>query len=122
MTDQPRFLNLVVRAETDLEPTALLDQLGRIEVCMGRQRRGSVRYGPRPIDIDLLLYDDLVLRIGDELEVPHPRMHERAFVLAPLAEIAPDLRHPSLGLTVTQLCDRVGKEGVRRLGLCRGSR
>jgi 2-amino-4-hydroxy-6-hydroxymethyldihydropteridine diphosphokinase len=94
-TDQPRFVNAVAAVETDLEPRALLDALLAIERAMGRTREGP-RFGPRTIDLDLLLYAD---RVVDEpgLRVPHPRMHERAFVLEPLAELAPGLQVPGLG-------------------------
>ena len=94
-TDQPRFVNAVAAVETDLEPRALLDALLAIERAMGRTREGP-RFGPRTIDLDLLIYED---RVVDEpgLRVPHPRLHERAFVLEPLAELAPGLQVPGLG-------------------------
>src|SRR5207302_3829580 len=93
--DQPRFLNAVAELETDEEPRALLDRLLEVERALGRTREGP-RYGPRTIDLDLLLYGDEQL---DEpgLVVPHPRLHERAFVLEPLAELAPDLVVPGRG-------------------------
>ncbi len=93
--DQPRFVNGVILIETELEPRALLDVLLGIERELGRTRRGP-RHGPRTVDLDLLLYGD---RVIDEpgLVVPHPRMHERRFVLEPLAEIAPDLEIPGRG-------------------------
>jgi 2-amino-4-hydroxy-6-hydroxymethyldihydropteridine diphosphokinase len=93
--DQPRFVNAVALVETDLAPRGLLDRLLEIERDLGRTRDGP-RFGPRTIDLDLLLYDDLVL---DEpgLTIPHPRMHERRFVLEPLAEIAPGLVVPGHG-------------------------
>lgn len=111
-TDQPAFLNQVLAAETSLPPLDLLDLLKQIETDLGR--KATFRYGPRLIDLDLLLYDDLVLDTP-RLTLPHPRMAERAFVLAPLAEIAPDLRHPVLGLTVRQLLEQVDASGVRPL-------
>jgi 2-amino-4-hydroxy-6-hydroxymethyldihydropteridine diphosphokinase len=93
--DQPAFLNAVAELETELAPRALLDRLLEIEGELGRTREGP-RYGPRTIDLDLLLYGDERL---DEpgLIVPHPRLHERLFVLEPLAELAPDADVPGLG-------------------------
>lgn len=91
---QPDFINAVVAMETALTAEALLEQLFAIEAHFGRQR--SVRNAPRTLDLDLLLFGDLELRT-DPLTLPHPRMHERAFVLAPLAEIAPTLEIPGQG-------------------------
>jgi len=98
--DQPDFLNAVCRAETDLPPRDLLRVVKDIEAAMGRQP--SFRNAPRPIDIDILFYDDLVLNTPD-LVIPHPCLAERAFVLAPLADLAPNLCHPVLGHTVEAL-------------------
>ncbi|MBP8250885.1 MAG: 2-amino-4-hydroxy-6-hydroxymethyldihydropteridine diphosphokinase [Herpetosiphon sp.] len=86
--DQPSFLNAVLRGTTQFEPQALLDQLKQIEHDSGR--RAGIRYGPRPLDLDILLYDQLYV-YTPTLIIPHERMHERAFVLRPLAEIAPNL-------------------------------
>lgn len=104
--DQDWFLNLVIRVETSLEPLELLHQLQGIEKAMGRKR--MVRWGPRVIDLDLLLYDGLALTTP-ELELPHPRMYQRNFVMVPLNEIAPDFMHPD-GRTTGEHLLRLGKE------------
>ena len=95
--DQPWFLNMAVEVETDLTPLALLAAIQKIEAEMGRQR--TVPKGPRTIDIDILFYANLTINTPD-LEIPHPRLSERRFVLDPLSEIAPDLRHPVTGKTI----------------------
>lgn len=89
--DQPKFLNQVVRAKTYLEPEQLLKHLKRLEIALGRKE--SFPNGPRLIDIDILFFDDLVLNTP-ALIVPHPRLHERGFVLVPLMDLDPDLVHP----------------------------
>lgn len=100
--DQPPFLNGVVEVKTNLAPHKLLDELQVIENALGRER--EIEWGPRTIDIDILLYDDLVVS-DDRLQIPHPLLHERLFVLQPLKEIAPRLIHPMLEKTVAMLYD-----------------
>ncbi len=109
--DQPAFLNMVVEGETELPPDALLAYVKGIEAELGRTP--SFRWGPRLIDIDILLYDDLVLTSPD-LTIPHPRLHERAFVLVPLAALAPRLIHPVLGRSIADLLAAVDRSGIVR--------
>ena len=98
--DQPRFINMVVQIETTLEPNDLLRLLKAIEREIGRQ--DSFRWGPRMIDLDILLFNALVLD-EDNLHIPHPYLHEREFVLRPLNEIAPDVIHPVFHMSIDKL-------------------
>ena len=111
-THQGWFLNLVVEAETDLFPMQLLARIGKIERALGRVR--TVAKGPRTIDIDILLYGRAVVRSA-ALEIPHARMAERRFVLAPLADLAPELRDPVTRKTVRELLGELRGQAVRRI-------
>jgi 2-amino-4-hydroxy-6-hydroxymethyldihydropteridine diphosphokinase len=111
VADQPMFLNQVVAARTDLAPLGLLALLKRLETEMGR--RPGVRYGPRLIDMDILFYDDHIIH-EPGLDIPHLRVPERAFVLVPLADLAPDLHHPVLGVSVSELLAKIDTTGVKR--------
>jgi 2-amino-4-hydroxy-6-hydroxymethyldihydropteridine diphosphokinase len=107
--DQPVFLNQVLQVETELDPPALLEHLKHIEKKLGRQ--AAFRYGPREIDMDILFYDGLVYST-DSLQIPHPLASERAFVLVPMLEIAPDFVHPLLGRTIKDLAMNVDSSGI----------
>jgi 2-amino-4-hydroxy-6-hydroxymethyldihydropteridine diphosphokinase len=113
-TDQPDFLNCVLEVRAFLSPQELLSSVKGLEQAMGRQP--GVRYGPRLIDVDILLYGETTVDLPD-LKIPHPGLHQRAFVLVPLAEIATGLVHPTLGITIGELAHRVqGLEGVTLWG------
>lgn len=103
-SEQPDFLNLAVESYTNLDPFTLLREIKNIEIEMGRVR--TERYGPRVIDIDIIFYNDLIIKTN-ELTIPHPLMHERYFVLKPLSDIAPNFLHPELHLTVRELLNRL---------------
>lgn len=111
--EQPDFWNLVVRARTELSPSALLAAVKGIEHDFGR--RPTFRNAPRVIDIDILLYDDLTIS-GTDLVIPHPRLLDRAFVLMPLVELDPELRHPETGERLRDsLVDRTTLERAERI-------
>jgi 2-amino-4-hydroxy-6-hydroxymethyldihydropteridine diphosphokinase len=111
--DQGPFLNMVIEGQTALDPVALLARLKQLETDLGR--RPSFRWGPRVIDMDILFYGEMVLD-APELTIPHPRLQERAFVLVPLADIAPDWKHPVLNKTVRQMLAEVDASGIRKYG------
>ena len=109
-TNQPDFLNQVIQVETNMSPLRLLNFLKKTEVKLGRVE--NFRYGPRLIDIDILFYDDLI-KTTSRLQIPHPRIPERAFVLVPLNEIAPGYVHPVLQKTIAELLTKLpNKTGV----------
>lgn len=108
--DQPDFLNIACQGETQLSPQALLHYVKTIESAIGRQT--TFRNGPRVIDIDILLYDQLCIQEND-LIIPHPRMAERAFVLAPLAEIASEVIEPTHYQTIRELLRKVSTQGIK---------
>ena len=110
--DQPAFVNLCIAVETALTPRALLARAQAIERALGRERSSERRWGPRPVDIDLIAYDDLALNEPD-LKLPHPRLFERAFVLVPLAEIAADKVID--GIRVRDALARADRKGVEKL-------
>ena len=113
LEDQPRFLNMVVAGKTALTASDLLNRLKELEASLGRTP--SERYGPRLIDLDIIFFDDQRID-SPELTVPHPNLAERAFVLRPLADIAPDTRHPVSGKSVREMLNALpGDDGVERL-------
>jgi len=109
--DQPKFLNQVVKAKTYLDPEPLLKHLKRLEVALGRQ--ASFPNGPRLIDMDILFYDDLILNTSS-LVIPHPRLHERGFVLLPLMELSPDLVHPLSKKSVREMAAKCDVAGIEK--------
>lgn len=109
--DQPWFLNQVLETETNLAPTELLAYLKTLEKSLGRQ--ANFRYGPRLIDIDILLYGSQIIEL-DSLTIPHPRLAEREFVLRPLCELAPNLHHP---LLQRKMCDLLADLQTRQGGI-----
>ncbi len=116
---QSEFYNTVALLDTSLSPLELLDETQALEKALGRDRSREVRWGPRTMDIDLLLWNDEVVEEGERLVIPHPRLAKRGFVLSPLADLDPDYLHPLLDLTVKELLERMDliDEGIRRLSL-----
>jgi 2-amino-4-hydroxy-6-hydroxymethyldihydropteridine diphosphokinase len=110
---QPWFLNMVVECQTRLFPLQLLKMLQRIEREVGRVREGAIHRGPRVIDIDILLFGHVVMNTP-ELTIPHPRMTERRFVLEPLREIAPEIRHPATKRELNHYLNRLINQEVRK--------
>jgi 2-amino-4-hydroxy-6-hydroxymethyldihydropteridine diphosphokinase len=106
--DQAWFVNAAVRVETVLEPLALLGVLRGLERQAGR-RDGGRRYGPRILDLDILLFDQKIVAVPD-LEIPHPRLHQRRFVLRPLCDIDPDVIHPVLGIRLARLLEALAPQ------------
>ena len=104
--NQNWFLNMAVEIKTSLSPQDLLVKLQNIERTLGRNREKEIRWGERPIDIDIIFYDNLVLE-SDVLTIPHKFMHKRAFVLVPLLELIPDFVHPVFNITISQLYDNL---------------
>ena len=112
--EQPMFLNAVCRGQTELGPLQLLSLVKGMEASLGRV--SSFPNAPRTIDLDIIFYGNMIMQTP-ELTIPHPRLEERAFVLIPLLEIAPDLRHPISGESIEDLAARVqGWEGVKKIG------
>jgi 2-amino-4-hydroxy-6-hydroxymethyldihydropteridine diphosphokinase len=116
--DQPAFLNAALALETELEPLPLLHALLSIERELGRDRSSGLPKGPRTLDLDLLLLGDAIVA-GEELTLPHPALAKRRFVLTPLAQIAPHLRHPQLKQTMTDLLAQLPDEGENRVSSVR---
>ncbi len=112
ITDQPPFVNAVIAVATSLTPHDLFARALKVERALGRDRSKERRWGPRTIDLDLLAYDDLVLH-DTKLTLPHPRLFERAFVLVPLAEIAPD--RVIAGIRISETVARIDPSGVEKL-------
>ncbi len=106
VTDQPDFINLAVRVSTILEPAELLEELKAVEDSLGRVR--IIRWGPRTIDLDILFFDDLIIKT-ENLTIPHPDLQNRYFVLKPLNDISPDYIHPVIKLTVAEMFRQIKK-------------
>ena len=112
-TEQPHFWNMAVRAQTSLSPRTLLDSVKQLERELGRE--ATFRMGPRLIDIDVLMYNDALIE-EDGLQIPHPRLHERPFVLRPLVDIEPRLQLTHLGRSAADQLATIGEQSLRRVG------
>ena len=112
-TDQDWFVNAAVKISTDLEPMPLLDALKDLEIILDKDGK-PFRFGPRKIDLDIIYFDDRIYQ-SSRLEVPHPRMHERCFVLVPLCDIGPKMCHPVSGLTPDELLKRIEKQETQKV-------
>ena len=108
-TDQQWFLNAALKIRTSLAPISLLDILQSIQKAAGR-KLGGIRFGPRVLDLDIIFFEEMIFT-HERLEIPHPRMHKRLFVLQPICDIEPDVRHPVLGLSAFQLLNQLDKDG-----------
>ncbi|GAX62682.1 7,8-dihydro-6-hydroxymethylpterin-pyrophosphokinase [Candidatus Scalindua japonica] len=104
---QPDYVNCVIGLETEVGPQALLKEFKKIEVELGR--KPGLRWGPRMVDLDILLYGDKIVK-EHNLKIPHERMYERVFVLEPLCEISPDIKHPVSGISLSELLDKLKQE------------
>ena len=105
--DQPQFINMAIEIETEFDPEELLTVLKNIERETGREE--SFRWGPRKVDLDILLFDNVIFT-DDSLDIPHPLLHKRDFVLKPLCEIAPDIQHPLLKVSIGDLLQQLYKK------------
>jgi len=115
--DQDWFVNAVVKIETELDPFELLDSLGRIEKAAGRVAH-AIRFGPRVLDLDIIFFADQIIET-DNLIIPHPRMHKRRFVLKPICDIDPSIKHPLLGKEMRSLLAGLQDDEQRVLKICR---
>ena len=114
-TDQDWFVNAVVEIKTGLDPVSLLDALKRLEADLDKAGK-PFRFGPRIIDLDIIYYGNHILK-SQRLEIPHPRMHERCFVLVPLRDIGPDITHPVSGLTPDELLQNIEEQQTQKVVL-----
>ncbi len=101
---QPDYVNCVIGLETEIEPQTLLKEFKKIEIELGR--KSGVRWGPRVVDLDIILFGDRIVN-DHNLKIPHERMHERVFVLEPLCEISPDIKHPVSGISISELLEKL---------------